>query len=238
MLSAVVGVCIYCREDSTHAEGQEHVYPEALGQHEFKLPRGAVCDACNAYLSRLNSALVAHNHIWPVIQFLGLPGKTGKPRKKLGYIDRDLDSGAVSLQVRQRQLRSIQFESRRIHVEAKDPPEFSDMLFRRALHCFAFNAVAYETSPANVLRECFDRARRFIRAPQRGETWPYAQVIIKKTARISELEDRVSFAIVPDAPGMFVRLSMFADDFFVDLFATGKLHEWARESLPDGTGLL
>lgn len=239
MLSPVGRVCIYCREDSTRAKGQDHVYPEALGKHDLKLPLGAVCDSCNVYFSGLDSALIAHNHIWSVIQLLGLLGKKGKPRKKLGSMHRSSDSRIISLQANQRQITKIQFDSKRVHVEVKDPPEFKDLLFRRALHRFAFNVVAYEKSPAHVLQECFDPVRKYIRSPRRGEAWPYAQVIVnKKTMKRSELEGRISFGITPDAPGLCVRLSIFVNDFYVDLLATGNLHEWARANLPDGTGLL
>lgn len=236
-MSQVGPLCIYCRKPSGDARGQDHVYPDALGKHKLKLPRGAVCDTCNDSFSPLDSALIAHNHIWPVIQLLGLPGKKGKPRNKLGFMHRHPDSGAISLQVNQRQLTKIQFDSKGVHLETKDPREFNDLLFRRALHRFAFNVVAYENSPAYVLQKYFDPVRNYIRSPRPGETWSYAQVIVKRTMKRSELENRLSFAIVPEAPGMCVRLSIFVDDFFVDLFASGKLHDWARANLPDGTGL-
>jgi len=238
VVSETGSVCIYCRQHSADTKGQEHVYPEALGKHDLKLPLGAVCDACNAYFSDLDSALIAHNHIWPVIQLLGLPGKQGKPRRKLGSMHRSPDSGIISLQANQRQITKIQFDSKGVHVEVKDPPEFNDLKFRRALHRLAFNVVAYEKSPAHVLQECFDPVRKYIRSPRRGEAWPYAQVIVKRTTKRSELENRLLFSMMPDAPGMYVRLSIFVDDFYVDLLATGKLHEWARANLPDGTGLL
>jgi hypothetical protein len=47
-----------------------------------------------------------------------------------------------------------------------------------------------------------------------------------------------SFSLIPHAPRMCVRLSIFVDDFFVDLFGSGELHDWARANLPDGSGLL
>jgi hypothetical protein len=147
-------------------------------------------------------------------------------------------SGIISLQANQRQITKIQFDSKGVHVEVKDPPEFNDLKFRRALHRLAFNVVAYEKSPAHVLQECFDPVCKYIRSPRRGEAWPYAQVIVKKTMKRSEPEQRISFGMTRDAPGLCVRLSIFVNDFYVDLLATGKLHEWARANLPDGTGLL
>ncbi len=151
---------------------------------------------------------------------------------------RDPSTGGFSLQANIREIAKIEFDSKGIQVTVKDPPQFDNLLFRRALHRFAFSVAAHEKSPGYVLQARFDPVRKYIRAPHRGETWPYAQVIVKRTAKRSELENRISFAFVPEAPGMCVRLSIFVDDFFVDLFNTGGLHKWACANLPEGTGLL
>jgi len=41
--------CIFCRKDSSGSETVEHIIPEALGNKEYVLPRGVVCDSCNSY---------------------------------------------------------------------------------------------------------------------------------------------------------------------------------------------
>jgi len=41
--------CIYCRASTTGKEGVPHVIPEALGQNNLTLPKGAECDKCNHY---------------------------------------------------------------------------------------------------------------------------------------------------------------------------------------------
>lgn len=43
--------CIYCRALTTGKEGVPHVIPEALGQNNLTLPKGAECDKCNQYRS-------------------------------------------------------------------------------------------------------------------------------------------------------------------------------------------
>ena len=89
--------CIYCLNDSDSTKGLAHIFLEAIFRNEVTLPKGVVCDQCNNYLKKLDSALVAHNHIWPLIQLMGFPGKTGKPRKKLGFMERsECDRSLVS----------------------------------------------------------------------------------------------------------------------------------------------
>ena len=44
--------CIYCRHDASDAKGVEHVLPEALGNPDWTLRRGVVCDRCNNQLGR------------------------------------------------------------------------------------------------------------------------------------------------------------------------------------------
>jgi hypothetical protein len=38
---------IFCKQDSTGAQGVEHLIPESLGNTKSVLLRGTVCDRCN-----------------------------------------------------------------------------------------------------------------------------------------------------------------------------------------------
>jgi hypothetical protein len=81
--------CIYCRSITSGAEGEAHVFPEAIVANVMTLPPGTVCDKCNHYCGHeLDSAVVRFPFIAMVIQLLALPGKKGKPRKELGRIER------------------------------------------------------------------------------------------------------------------------------------------------------
>src|SRR5262249_12994746 len=42
----------FCKSDSTRSCSVEHIIPEALGNIEYVLPRGMVCDTCNNYFAR------------------------------------------------------------------------------------------------------------------------------------------------------------------------------------------
>ncbi|MBI5101054.1 MAG: hypothetical protein HZB33_04380, partial [Nitrospirae bacterium] len=148
--------CIYCRKPSTSAQGIAHVFPEAIVKNNIVLPKGSVCDSCNNYLKELDSALIAHNHIWPIIQMAGLPGKKGKPRKKLGYIERSDKDQSLLLNFNQKSIEKITVSEKQIHLQIKNPQNFEDKLFRRALHHVGFNFFALSRQNDSLLAAHFD----------------------------------------------------------------------------------
>lgn len=44
--------CIFCKKDSTRSRSVEHVVPESMGNTQWVLRPGIVCDTCNNYFSR------------------------------------------------------------------------------------------------------------------------------------------------------------------------------------------
>lgn len=216
--------CIYCLNLSDSTKGIAHVFPEAIIKNNVTLPIGSVCDDCNNYLKELDSALIAHNHIWPLIQIMGLPGKKGKPRKKLGFMERSEEDQSISINLSQKRIEKISCTDKQIHVQVKNPQEFEDKLFRRALHHIAFNSLALGGQEL-VLKSIFDNVRKYIRQPKKGEVWPYAQYFP------SGREAPIDVAPIPNTPGLIIRLGIFHNDFYVDLLNSGGLHGWVANHL-------
>ena len=44
--------CLFCKDDSSTSRSREHIVPESLGNTEYVLEPGVVCDRCNNYLAR------------------------------------------------------------------------------------------------------------------------------------------------------------------------------------------
>lgn len=44
--------CIFCKQDSSSSRSVEHIIPESLGNTDYILPIGIVCDPCNNYIAR------------------------------------------------------------------------------------------------------------------------------------------------------------------------------------------
>ena len=43
--------CIFCHKDSSTSKSIEHIIPESLGNKDYVLPTGYVCDECNHYFA-------------------------------------------------------------------------------------------------------------------------------------------------------------------------------------------
>ncbi|MBJ7329429.1 MAG: hypothetical protein JHC95_06000 [Solirubrobacteraceae bacterium] len=72
--------CLFCRRVDGGFRSREHIFSEALGNHEYVLPPGVVCDRCNnGPLSRADAALINFPPITLLRAERGLPTKSGQP---------------------------------------------------------------------------------------------------------------------------------------------------------------
>jgi len=178
---------------------------------------------------QLETAFLHHNRIWPILIMAGIPGKKGRPRKRLGHFNRERNRIWVDVHPS-----NMTITETSLHVQLPDPAEYDELKFRRGLYHMAFNYLAWKKGVDYSLRSEFDDVRRYIRCAKRGEVWPYAQVQFPDDSGNKKLR----LTLLEDAPGCVVRFISFLDEFYVDLLGSGKLHSWARQALPDGTGLL
>lgn len=223
--------CIYCLENSSATRGLAHVAPEGLGPHDLTLPLGAVCDACNNYLSRLDTAFLAHPVVSLAIQFLGVHGKDRRPRAQLGNVRRDVHPGTITIPVAEPIVVAHPDGSRTATVTPLVAREFDLSRFRRALFHIAFNTVAAQDGVERVLGSTFDSARRYIRAPLKNERFAFAQYINLERGFAPDLllylgrHKEAEIAAI-----MVAKAAVFA----VDLADTGQLSAWAAKELPAG----
>jgi len=203
--------CIYCAQ-SKPTRGREHVYPDALGQHDWTLPLGAVCDACHRALNHLDQALVAHPHISTLLLLCGVPGKRGRARRRFGFLSRRDDDG-LHLEVPPSRTLRTEVAGQQIFVHADAPAEFRAAYFRRGLYKIAFNLAAYELGVDAVLEPRFDPARQYVRAPKPRERWPYAQRVLPP----DQPDFGVSFGRVRGTTGVAYSMELFGSVFMVDL---------------------
>lgn len=110
--------CIYCKQNSDKTKGIAHIFPEGLMKNEYTLPKGFVCDKCNQYLSDLDTALIHHNHIWPWVMIMQLPGKSGKPRQSLGYANNK--EGKLNFKISQKNTEKITVYSNKVEIVGKN----------------------------------------------------------------------------------------------------------------------
>ncbi len=230
--------CIYCPADAAGAKREAHVIPQGLGKTDMRLPAGVECDGCNEHAGSLEQTILHHNHIWPLLMLLGVPGKRDRPRDRLGFMERTREGNVIMRAPADRAKTTI--TPGKVEIEGGDPSEFDYSKFRRGLHHVAFNYLVRERGHEHGLRSEYDEVRRYVRMARTGEQWPYAQVIVQREHTQSSLAEsqRLNVRFVPDAPGLVVCFECYVDDFYVDLLNSGHLHEWAARTLPSDVGLL
>ncbi len=222
--------CIYCKRDSGSNPGIAHIFPEALHANEEVLPRGAVCDNCNQYFGkRLDENLIRYPSIALAIQFLATPGKSGKPRKLIGGIEREIPGEPDAL------LRTFTEKptivsgpdgSQGARVQFKQDPQFRMARFRRALHHVAFNIVAKLENADHMMLPHWDLARQYIRFPTgESESWSFAQ-ITPSPVSIPRVVQGIRWE---SGRRELVNMQIFQSMFVVDLRNTGDLEALARE---------
>ena len=79
--------CIFCDEEN-EAKSVEHIVPESLGNKDYVVEKGAVCDNCNARFSKIEGKFLQNSVFAMEKSRMGAVTKKGKPGKgKIGSIE-------------------------------------------------------------------------------------------------------------------------------------------------------
>lgn len=219
VISSSMGICIYCRRDSSASRNKAHIVPEAFLWNAVTLPLGAECDACNGYASQLEQAFVYHNRIWTQIMMLRAPSKRGKKRKQMSHYTADDERRVMTVRFRDSWIK--EFEGKR-QVVFPDAAEFDESKFRRCLGHISLNYVAWKFGWEVALEGRFDPLREYVRYGSQTRQWPYGQISYEDSKPRKEL----STGWEPAAPGLTVKFESYIDDFYIDTLNTGKLESW------------
>lgn len=221
--------CLYCGKTTGPFIGEAHVFPEALVANRVVLPPGVVCDPCNSYMGQhLDSALVRQPFISLAIQFLGTPGKRGRPRARIGNVERNPDTRELIIPTEAPE-EVVGADGRRSY-RARPLLDigYRARSFSRALYHIGLNLLALELGPDFARRPQFDGARGYVREPRRHDWKP----IVSTATPLGTIRPLVEGARVREAPGETVCLRIFNFDFYVDLLDRGGLLAWAFAHLP------
>jgi hypothetical protein len=158
------------------------------------------------------------------LHYLGIHGKKGRVRKKLGTIvNEPSDPGTVTMKfsIAAPQLTFHADGTVEMKANAAVPKGFRHDRFRRALHYVATNVVAAMEGAPSVLEAKYDAVRNYIRKPRnRQEAWAYAEL----NPPMKDIPRVLNGAIVVDAPhGKIVELQLFQTTYWVDLLNSGDL---------------
>lgn len=71
--------CIFCHKDSSTSKSIEHIIPESLGNTDYLLPSGYVCDECNHYFAiKVEKKLLSQPYFVSMRSRNGILTKKGK----------------------------------------------------------------------------------------------------------------------------------------------------------------
>lgn len=95
-----MSICIFCHKDSSASKSVEHIIPESLGNKQYVLPTGYVCDACNHYFAvKIEKELLAQPYFVSMRFRNEILTKKGKLVKEKMIFPNALKSCEVVIQV-------------------------------------------------------------------------------------------------------------------------------------------
>lgn len=164
-----INKCIYCLTTTASFKSEEHIFPESLGNDEFVLPKGFVCDKCNnEILSSLDSALLKFEPV-AFLQVMFVPHTKGGKLPQADFPDMTVK------RVRPRQV-IIMAKDEKNHIEEKQSPgddlflytlqgtmnKLDPKLLGRAIYKIALGMVAFLKGHEQACSNKYDAARQFI----------------------------------------------------------------------------
>jgi hypothetical protein len=173
-------------------------------------------------MKKLDEALARHPAVAYAVQRLGLPGKRGRPRRRVANIDRDPSDGFSQVDIGPLEV-AEEDGKKVVLIKPILDPRFDLRRFRRALHMVALNYLAHQHGAARALDSQFDAVRSYIRGTRRGQAWPFLVCY-----RPGPVLKEIRFGLYePDEFGLVAHVGMFNHDFYVDLLNTGNLGHWS-----------
>lgn len=71
-------ICLFCKQNSDNSKSVEHIIPESLGNKDYILPKGFVCDNCNQYFAiKIEKPLLEQPYFNHVRSRTGIKNKKG-----------------------------------------------------------------------------------------------------------------------------------------------------------------
>ena len=183
--------CIFCKKNSDSSVSVEHIIPESLGNTDYTLPRGWVCDACNNYLSRKVEAPFMNSEYGKRIRFeMKIPSRRGRIPVVQGFhpqsrckVDLFVDSDGLNFSASQNEdetrfiqtLRSQRHGS--LYIPFSDDPnlnyETARFIGKIGLEVLAYRCPEIDGWNEEIVnKKELDELRDYVRRGKPGFVWP------------------------------------------------------------------
>ncbi|WP_114793119.1 HNH endonuclease [Niabella yanshanensis] len=200
--------CIFCKGPSDDSVSVEHIIPKSLGNTQFILEKGWVCDKCNNYFAiKIEQPLLQMPFFMQYRHDLNVKSKKGKIPSKKGFLLDENISEAVLHKDKNKQER-LEIEPSVINEILTSGIEeiplitvtyavpvanelVSKLLAKMGIESIAHTAMTNGYDEFYYNQESLDNIKRYVRRGKRNEFWPY----VTRSIQIStggELKDIVS----------------------------------------------
>jgi hypothetical protein len=158
-------LCIFCKSNKNPFTSIEHIFPESIGNKQFILPKGVVCDVCNnGVLAQLDQIIVESPSVATLKQFYCIPNKSGKyTTTKLTNLKIKPDSNThVTIHISHKKF--ITFAGNTIKLRGVSPP-FSKKFYcnlMRAFYKILLEAIHFDHGYGLSLDKSYDKIRNRI----------------------------------------------------------------------------
>jgi hypothetical protein len=170
-----------------------------------------------------------------MIQFLRLPGKSGKVRKRVGNVASDAVPSGITIPCAEPKPVVHADGTRSTKVTPLVDPAFDFLRFRRALHHVGFNTLVLRDGVDRAYEGRYDAVRRYVRHPHKGESWPFVQYVELEKG----LARDVTVLLLRDPSTEFAGLVLGkAAAVAVDLTNSGGLAVLAQSQFPPGAAVI
>lgn len=199
--------CIFCKKNSNDSKSVEHIVPESLGNIEYVLPRGIVCDNCNNYFSRkiekhlLDSNYFVHARFRNTVYSKKgrIPIVKGVHAKSATIIEVSKGKNGFSVyplkKKDEERFKKSLLDSKEGQFFIPVPTKINEYLFSRFLGKIAIEALAKRfLGTANGVDELIDKTeldklRNYVRYGNPKENWSFYQRRIYPEGALFTSED-------------------------------------------------
>ncbi|RZK26142.1 MAG: HNH endonuclease [Flavobacterium sp.] len=180
--------CIFCYENSESSTSVEHIIPESLGNTQFILRRGIVCDKCNNYFSHtFEQGLLDLPFFKEIRHKLNAKSKKGKIPNGKGFVvdpsfgelefhkDRGLEESIiVNEQVKLKDSGEIKVFVPVYSSPGSDNVFVSKFLGKMAIEALVIYAEWYKCKIEDIVNQKpYEALKNYVRRGKKGQFWQY-----------------------------------------------------------------
>ena len=203
--------CLFCKKVSANSKSKEHIIPESLGNTDYVLPPGIVCDACNNYFAvKIEKELLEQDYFKSIRHRNDILNKKGNPipgkgilvHPEGGKVDVYKEGpGIIGINSSNEKLLKLveNLTIRKLYIPIVQEPEKDNVILSRFIGKVAIEALAQRLMNVDgweqevIYKEGLDPLREYVRyGNTKIKFWHYHQNrIYSELDRFVDTEEKI-----------------------------------------------